>query len=68
MKGTASVAYGNSFLIVCGGLRSKMRNVNPIYEYDPDNESWVETGAEIGLSRRQASAIVVDESALPGCQ
>ena len=63
----ASVAYGDSFLLV-GGVDSDDQPQSTIYEYDVETESFrLVRSTELANARGFASAMFVDQQSFPPC-
>ena len=64
----AVVPYKDSFLLVGGGNRDDGLFFKDIYQYDIENDAWIEVEGKMKTARSDPIALPVQESLFPECQ
>ena len=57
----SSVQFGDTFLVV-GGKDANDEILDSIFEYDPENEEWIEREEKLTVARRDLAAVLVDDT------
>ena len=63
----AVVPYDNSFFLVGGGNRDDGLFFEGIYQYNADNDEWIEMEAKLKTPRSDHVALLVQQSIFPKC-
>ena len=57
-----SVQFRDSFLILGGRNKNSHRELDTIYEFEPDSESWIERDEKMKIARYTFTAFLVPDS------
>ena len=63
----AAVPYQNSFLLVGGYIESESQHPGDIYQYNAEEDEWVELESKLKTPRREHVALLVKQSLFPEC-
>ena len=63
----ASVPHGDTFFIA-GGIAPSSRNLNTLYRYNVDADSWTLMPDRMARGRLEAAAFPVAKEAFPACK
>ena len=63
----AVVPYKDSFFLVGGGNRDDGLFFKDIYQYDVDNDAWIEVEGKLKTARSDPIALPVQKSLFPEC-